>query len=98
MPDGNTLRQSRKDSVAVGLHIEEATLAQASFVAGRFRLKPLHHVDRRTITESYLLMTAADSEYRLACVADYVEDSGQRIGGVVVPGMALAAEDDVRGP
>ena len=43
-----------------------------------------------------LLVAAADPEYRLARLFDYVEDTSQRFGRVVIPRMALSAQNDVR--
>jgi len=42
-------------------------------------------------------MTPTDSENRLACVFDHVEYSSQRFRRVIVPGVALSAQNDVGG-
>src|SRR4051812_19333880 len=97
VPDGDALWKSLENSVAARLHLKKAALAQAAFIACGARLKPLHHRDHCTVAERYLLMTAADSKHRLRRVANYVEDSCQRVRRVVVPRMALPAEDDVSG-
>ena len=96
LPDGDAAGEALKDSLAVGFHIEEAALAQATPVACGVWFEPLDNIHACAVAEGNLLMAAADAQDGLRRVAYDVKDSDKRRVGVVIPRVALAAQDDVR--
>src|SRR5258707_11890606 len=94
MPNGDFFREVFEKSSAVGGHREVTSFAFCARVslAG---LKPSHQIYRCAVSQSDLLMTPTNAEYRLRGFLDHLNYTGQRFGSVSVPGMTLATQNDM---
>ena len=96
MPDDYAKGQLPKEPSAIRLDFEKASLAFGSFVS-MSRFETSHQANRSTKSERNLLVAAAYAKEWLRRVVNYLEDSGKQPCRVLIPGMALAAQDNVRG-
>src|ERR1051325_8723510 len=95
MPDRDALWEMTEESRAVMLYFKEAALAQCAFVANAGR-DALHQRDLCTVCQRNLLMPAADAQGRLPCVANHFKDPRDLFRLIIIPWVALPAQDDVR--
>src|SRR5207244_4416098 len=84
LPNGEGFRQAAKDRVigcafGVKLDFAKAALAKRALITFA-RSQALDQIDRRAKRQRHLLLPATDTQHRLRCALNHVENSGERFG------------------
>jgi len=99
MPHDYGCREVPEDSVSLSarqFHREKPALAKRPFVAFAGSRAP-HQRHGSVKGDGDLLVPSTDSQDWLASLADNFKHAGERFRLIIVPGMTLAAENDVTG-
>ncbi|MEA2204497.1 MAG: hypothetical protein QOE77_1273 [Blastocatellia bacterium] len=97
MPDSYRVRKAPEDPArltARQFHREKPAFAKCPYVALAWS-GPLHEAHGRAERDRDLLVPSADSQDWLPGLPDNFKYAAERFGLVVVPGVTLAAENDV---
>jgi hypothetical protein len=96
MPDRELLRHSSEELALIGFDKTKTPFPLGSFVAFA-RFQASHQLDGRTVGESNLLVSPTNPQDRLRGSPYDFKDPAQGFWCVSMPGMTLAAENDVGG-
>src|SRR5712671_4821908 len=95
MPDSYFSRQTFEELLTRILNREITSFAFGTLVSFP-GLKALHQSNRRAVSKSDLLMTTANTQNRLIRLLDDLKHTCQRFQCILIPRVALTAQNNVR--